>query len=511
MVIGAKISRSDPGLRGKSWTVPAVVLAAFAMLSAPMAASASPWTRAQLPGIAGKVFLLGVSCPSPSLCVAVGTNNLIATSTDPTGGEADWNVVYAGEGPSPYISPSAPFISGRQIQDVSCPSLGLCVAVTNQGNIYTSTEPTGPAWAWNVTPIDGNGRNIHLEGVSCPTVSLCVAVTGGRNDSGKVFTSTNPTGGAAAWQVTQLDESLDLRAVSCGSPSLCVAVGNEGRIVTSTDPIGGASSWTVIGAPAGPGGLRGVACVAAPLCVSGNKSGNLLSSTNPTGSSSWSTFNGGTSVQITGVSCPSASECLAVDNNGNVLTSNDPSGGMSAWSLAKLAPYRPPEGNALEGNGFFGASCPSHSLCVVTGALGQIFTSKTPFSATPEPQKPATGRRPKRPRVKVAKVQLPFRKQIERGNGRVTIRFYANGKVRGFSCKLDHRPFRPCRSPKRYRLGVGKHVFMVRATGLTGLKGPITREPFRIYPACNTAGGHRAGDGNTSLAPEPMARPILCS
>lgn len=512
MAIGAKISRSDMGLRSKSWTVLAVVLAAFATLSTPVAASASSWTKAQLPGIAGKVFLLGVSCPSPSLCVAVGTNNLIATATDPTGGGGDWNVVYAGEGPSPYLPPSAPFISGRQIEDVSCPSVGLCVAVTNEGNIYASTEPTGPAWAWDVTPIDGKGRNIHLEGVSCPTVSLCVAVSGGRNDSGKVFTSTNPTGDAAAWQVTQLDESLDLRAVACGSPSLCVAVGDEGRIVTSTNPTGGASSWTVIGAPAGPGSLRGVACVAAALCVSGNKSGNLLSSTNPTGgSSSWSTVNGGSSVQITGVSCPSASECLAVDNNGNVLTSTDPSGGMSAWSLANLVPYRPPEGNALEGNGFFGVSCPSRSLCAVTGALGQIFTSKTPFSATPEPQKPATVRQPKRPRVKIAKVLLPFREQIKRGNGRVTIRFYAKGKVRGFNCKLDSRPFRPCRSPKRYRLGVGKHVFMVRATGLTGLKGPIARESFRIYPPCDTATGHRAGgETSTAPAPGPMTRPIFC-
>jgi hypothetical protein len=513
MVIGAKISRSDMGLRSKAWTVLAVVLAAFATLSTPMAASASPWAKAQLPGIAGKVFLLGVSCPSPSLCVAVGTNNLIATSTDPTGGVGDWNVVYAGEGPSPYIPPNAPFISGRQIQDVSCPSVGLCVAVTNQGNIYSSTQPTGPAGVWDVTPIDGKGRNVHLEGVSCPTISLCVAVTGGRNDSGKVFTSTDPTGGAAAWQGTQLDESLDLRAVSCGSPSLCVAVGDEGRIVTSTNPTGGASSWTVVGAPAGPGGLGGVACVAAALCISGNQSGNLLSSTNPTGGlSSWSTVNGGGSVQITGVSCASATECLAADNNGNVHISTDPSGGRSAWSLTNLVPYHPPEGIALEGNGLFGVSCPVRSMCAVTGALGQIFTSRSPFDTASGPKKPARARRPKRPRVKVAKVLLPFRKQIERGNGRVTIRFYAKGKVRGFSCKLDRRPFRPCRSPKRYRLGVGKHVFMVRATGLTGLEGPVTREPFRIYPTCGTATGRRAGgETSTALAPGPMTRPIICS
>ena len=60
MGIGAKISRSDMGLRSKSWTVLAVVLAAFATLSIPMAASASPWTKAQLPRSQARYFCWGV-------------------------------------------------------------------------------------------------------------------------------------------------------------------------------------------------------------------------------------------------------------------------------------------------------------------------------------------------------------------------------------------------------------------------------------------------------------------
>ena len=302
------------GRRAACWVI--FALSVGALMAGP--ACASTWTGARLPGSAGKVFLLGVSCPSQSLCVAVGTNNLIASSTNPTGGSAAWSVVYAGEGPWENTdSWPTPEISGRQIQGVSCPSPSLCVAVTDQGNIYSSTNPTGPASGWSVAQIDEKGRNTHLEGISCPIVSLCVAVTGGRNDSGKVLTSTNPTGGPAAWQTAQVDE-LDLRAVSCGSPSLCVAVGDEGRIVTSTNPTGG------IGAPGGPGSLRAVSCALALLCVSGNKGGNLLSTTNPAGgSSSWSEVDGGGSVQITGASCPSASECLAVDDNGDVLTSTE--------------------------------------------------------------------------------------------------------------------------------------------------------------------------------------------
>lgn len=500
------------GAHGRAaWLVPASVLALLLTMLAPTAASAASWEKVQLPGIAGKAFLLGVSCPSQSLCVAVGTNNLIASSSQPASG-GGWNVVYAGEGASPYIPDNSPFISGRQIQAVSCPSTQLCVAVTDQGNVYSSTQPTGPASAWQVTPVDDKGRNIHLEGISCPSVSLCVAVSGGRNNRGKVLTSTNPAGGVGTWQTTQLDETLDLRGISCGSPSFCLAVGNDGRIVTSTNPTGGAGAWTVVGAPGGPGALRNASCVSVTFCLSGNAGGNLLTSTDPAGPlSSWSEINGGSSVQITGASCSSAGECLAVDDNGNALTSTNPSGGRSAWSITNLVPYSPADTeNGLEGNGLFGASCPSRSLCVVTGALGQILSSSDPFAVTPLAKKPEQARRPKRPRVKVAKVKLPFHKQLERGTGHATIRFYANGKVASFSCKLDHGPFRRCRSPKRYPIGVGHHVFSVRATGMTGLKGPLTRDRFIVYPLCGGGFGRKSG-GAVDAEPRPKSRDQICS
>jgi hypothetical protein len=478
------MARPAGGHGWRLWTAAAVALAALAAVASP-GASASTWSALRLPGSAGKVFLLGASCPSSSFCVAVGTNNLIASSTNPGGGAAAWDVVYAGEGPWDNTdSWPTPEISGRQIQAVSCPSRSLCAAVTDQGNIYSSTQPTGPASAWKVTQIDGNGRNTHLEGVSCPTASLCVAVTGGRNDSGRVLTSTDPTGGPGAWQQTQLDETLDLRAVSCGSPTLCVAVGDEGRIVYSTNPRGGAAAWDVIGAPAGPGSLRAISCVLAALCVSGNKSGNLLSSSHPAaGLSSWKEVAGGGSVQITGVSCPSASQCLVVDNNGDVITSTNPTGGAGAWTFDNLLPFTEAEGNAL-----FGASCPSSTLCVLTGARGQIFSSDAPFATDPGPSRRGRARRPRRPRVKIAGVRLPFRNQLRRGRGRVLIRFYARGRVRRFMCRFDHRgPFRRCRSPKRYRVGVGRHVFRVRAIGVTGLRGPVTRERIVIPQLCRKA------------------------
>ena len=40
--------------------------------------------------------------------------------------------------------------TGNTLQAVSCPSATLCVAVDNDGNAITSTNPTGGAGAWTV-------------------------------------------------------------------------------------------------------------------------------------------------------------------------------------------------------------------------------------------------------------------------------------------------------------------------------------------------------------------------
>jgi hypothetical protein len=464
------------------WIATSVVMLGVLSFSA-AASEAATWANAPLPGPAEKIFLLGVSCPSQGMCVAVGTDNLIASTTNPDGGTSAWHYGYAGEGPWPKTEDwPAEFISGKQIQAVSCPTTGLCVAVTDQGFIYSSTDPTGPAQSWQSVQIDnGHGRNTHLFGVSCPTTSLCVAVSGKRADKGKILTTSDPTGPAAAWSEIELGEEFEFRGVSCPTASLCVAADNEGRIVASTNPRGGPSAWYVVGSPAGGSPMLSIDCLAAPFCLSGNHSGEILVSSSPTAPAGWSDVNGGGSVQVTGVSCASPVRCLAVDNNGDVIVSTDPTGGPSAWSMTNVLPYTSSEGNAL-----FGASCPSASFCALVGSRGKILTSDDPFASAPPSSKPgARRRRVRRPRVKVATVRTPSRRQLEGHRGRVLIRFYARAKTRGFLCSLDRHRFSPCRSPKRYEpVGSGHHLFRVKAIGYSGLRGPVTSEPFVIYPLC---------------------------
>lgn len=455
------------------------VLAIAFVLSAAVAgpASASTWTGHQLTGEAAKVSIFGISCPTASLCVAVGGNNTIASSTNPNA-KGSWNVVYAGAGALP--TPPNGIFPGRQIRGVSCPSSQLCVAVTFEGDVYTASDPTGRAAAWSVADADGGGPNTHFYGVSCPSPALCVAVAG----DGRIATSTAPTGGSLYWSTTQLDESLELRGISCPALNFCVAVGDFGQIVASANPAGGASAWQRIPSPVGVSHLFGVSCALPSLCVTGNGAGNLISSTNPTDAVPlWKMVDGGGSVQITGVSCISSTGCVAVDSNGDVLTSTDPTGGPRSWTFMNVIPYPQADGDVA--NHMFGVSCPATSLCAVAGNRGQVFTSADPFAEPPAPVekkgKKRNRKRPKRPRTTIAQQPRPG-VELHGGKYKARFRFFARKhvQVRGFVCKIDGRPVKGCRSPKSYRVGLGRHVFRVRAIGWTGLKGPPEVARFEV-------------------------------
>src|SRR5215218_8744885 len=493
-------------------------LLVWASLASPATSGAATWSSLQLPGEAGAVRLYGMSCPSSSLCVAVGANNTIASSIDPTGGASQWSVVHPGVGAEPMAA------NYRQIRGVSCPSAQLCVAVTFEGLVYTSTNPTGPASSWAVADLSAEGPNVHLYGVSCPAPDFCTVSAAGA----KILTTTNPTGGAASWSETQLPGPLELRGVSCASAALCVAVGDDGdklrpelgdqgAIFSSTDPLGG--NWTRAEPPI-RGNAYGVSCPGPSLCVSGDLYGNLLVSSAPGSPSSWSSIDGGGSVRITDVDCPSTSLCAAVDNNGDVLTSTDPTAGARAWTFTNLAPF--PGIDETGENAIFGVSCAGASLCALAGPEGRIYTSTDPFStrvpspSSAEPRHPQKHKpRPKRPRVQVS--GGPWPEVVLKGR-RLTVpfRFYArHAQVRGFVCRIDNRPLRRCRSPKHYRVGVGRHVFRVRAIGWTGLRGPLAKWPFEVchptpYPACHKpktypVPGSRTGFRNQIRFSEPGA------
>jgi hypothetical protein len=437
-------------------------------------ASASTWTVTKLKDdkVGGPLF--GISCPSMELCVATGSDRLIATSTNPTGGRNAWKVFHPGgteevevpEGSKGVVVP------GAQIRGVSCPTTELCVGVGLAGSIFSSTNPTGGSSAWKIVPLGGEEEpRIHMTGISCPSPTLCVAVAYGS----KVVFSTDPTGDRPAWTVIELAEPLDFRGVSCPSESLCVAVDNQGKIVASTNPTG-PSAWGPAVSPAGLNGLNGVDCPSVSLCVTGN-AGQILTSTSPA-TSSWNVVTAGTGLPVKGVSCPALTACAAIDNNSDAIVSTNPTGGAGAWSFINVIP--PPLAPEGSPNGMFGISCPTTLLCAAVGAYEQIITSTDPFAVDP-PNAPGKAKR-----LRVALTSHPGKRVNPGKRGRrVTFRFHAVGasaKRARFRCKLAGRGFRPCKSPRRYRVGSGLYTFRVRAVVPGGAKSPAASFHFRVSP-----------------------------
>jgi hypothetical protein len=261
--------------------------------------------------------LRAVSCPSVSLCVAVGSQGDVLTSTAPAGGRDIWHSALVDSGPCPLGAragaPTVPLCHDkllgtgppgpRWLQAISCPSVYLCVAGDAEGNVLTSTDPTGGIGAWNIAYVDDQIEHgsmaledqAELISIACPSVSLCVASDG----AGNVLTSKNPRGGASAWTLTKVlhVESAPptaLEDLSCPSTTRCLGL-YQHRYTDYADvnyDAFGEGSWN----PVSIDGVEpppSVSCPSSsPLCVT---------------------------AAATGISCPSTQLCVAVDEAGNAI------------------------------------------------------------------------------------------------------------------------------------------------------------------------------------------------
>lgn len=286
-----------------------------------------------------------VACTSEVLCVAVNNEGEALSTTDPTATVPSWNV--------------APADLGEALNAVSCAPSGPCVAVDARGYATVSHGSNAATWSSpeSVTP------GTVLSGVSCPSTSLCVAV----DQAGEVLTSKNP--GAGSWQLASIDSAHPmLTAVSCASPELCVAVDAAGDVLSSANPTGGAGAWHLQKVDAGE--LLGVSCWAAGACLALDSAGDALASADPTApAATWSL----TSIdgeRLTGVSCAASGLCVAVDGHGNALASDNPNSPIPTWS-ASDADTGPPA-RALAG-----ISCLAGGFCLALDS-GHSVTARVP-------------------------------------------------------------------------------------------------------------------------------------
>lgn len=100
----------------------------------------------------------------------------------------------------------------------------------------------------------------------------------------------------------------------------------------------------------------------------------------------------------------------------------------------------------------------------VAEAAPNDFRTVTELPPPPPPaiaEPPPRDRTPPRTRITHHPPQLV---RLGHGPRRVAFRFVASEPGSTFSCRLDARPYSPCRSPRAYFVGRGKHVFRVTST-----------------------------------------------
>jgi hypothetical protein len=283
---GNLITSTDPAGGSQAWTV-------------------TPVDTGPLPEI------LGISCPTTTLCIAVTASGWVLSSTDPAGGAAAWT--------------ATPLPGAPEMTAVSCPTATLCVAADNVGDLVATTDPTGGSAQWHVMAVDPDGGSFTSISCAVSPSDLCVATDGG----GNLVTSTNPTGGTAAWTITKMGAN-GFDSVSCPSSTLCVGgllhedtgPGQTGTVFTSTDPTAGAAAWT----PAyidPQDEVDDVYCDSVSRCFAADRWGNLFVSSNPAGGpSAWSSLGlvdpnqGG----VTQLACAPGSLCVGLDLEGNAVT-----------------------------------------------------------------------------------------------------------------------------------------------------------------------------------------------
>jgi hypothetical protein len=318
-----------------------LVISAACLCAAFNAIAAAPATAA---GGATVTQLAGVSCTSPTACVAVGytARGVLGDTVSFVPLAEIWN----GSQWRIASTPEPAHYTGSQLRGVSCTSATACVAVgfSVLGNERRSRRMTAFAERWNgvkwtlqsVAKVK-NAIFTQLFGVSCTSPEACTAV-GSSNADASLVERWN----GSVWKVqptphprTLIYRLTFLNGVSCSSSTACVAVGESetGRAFShaydtyrSLAERWNGRSWSIESTPrpqlANEAFLEGVSCVATSACTAVG-----WDQLNPSGfgllAESWSGMtwsiqtapepaNANSTLEFGAISCTSVAHCMAV-------------------------------------------------------------------------------------------------------------------------------------------------------------------------------------------------------
>ena len=334
---------------------------------------ASTWRYVRIPS-----GIEDLTCPSLRLCVAI-TQVAVLSSTHPLSGPRSWRRVALDRiGDSDSLG---------GLRSIACPSVRLCVAAGEKADsgsgrldfgayLAVSTRPTGGRGAWRLTPPDSiQGDFTDAGAVQCPTVRWC-ELSGLINFSDNrpaILASQAPAGGSRTWHAVRVRDS---QLLTCSTPSFCLDLAGE-KAYMSARPLAGLRAWRKqrLRNPLWVASAGALTCVGRSLCVASDEDAGLLTVKDPD-RRAWKRidFDHGEDP-LSGISCGAIDLCVAVDDRGRILASATPSSGP--W---KSVPT-PGSGTPISGlpTNTEHISCSSSSFCGMLSSPG-LLTSASPLS-----------------------------------------------------------------------------------------------------------------------------------
>lgn len=321
-------------------------------------------------------ILLGIHCPTETLCIVVGYNGTIINSTD---GGVTW---------AERVSST-----NNVLWDVYCPTLESCIAVGDSGTAIRSIDN---GVTWNHLNL---GTHNALRGIHCSTSELCIIV----GDNGTIIRTDD---GGISWNEYSLDIYNDFFDIHCPTSTLCIAVGGiyflcepdgpivklgacwkygaSKTIIRSTD---GGISWTIINnwvynnwVYTGRWHLKGIYCITSKECIAISeeiviKSIDEGETWRVIGRSYSDNPNDKTLGLFKSIYCLTSNLCIAANQRNRILISND--GGVT-WKIQKT--------NMENDDSLYNISC-SPKSCFAIGSENTILTKNRYRLSLPELEK----------------------------------------------------------------------------------------------------------------------------
>ena len=328
--------------------------------------------------------LMGLSCPSPTTCTAVGNYydptvfGLVPISERWNG--HNWTVEY----------PPDPKGAGEAfLQQVSCASTTACTAVGYYegvaGTMSLAESWNGHHWVIQTTPDPSGASDSQFEAVACPSAVACTAV-GYYDDGGGTARTLVEGWNGHHWTILRSQDSgagdNSLYGVSCPSAKVCTAVGQS---TSSTDAgLTLAEGWNghtwAIERTAQPSGstqsnLQAVGCRSARACTAvGEYASNAIPEL--TLAEGWNGHNwavqdtadpsGAQDSYLNAVACPTATACTAVGSAtvvtlGEVTLAERWNG--HSWTLDDT-----PGPSGSTQSSLQAVRCPSMTTCIAVGS-----------------------------------------------------------------------------------------------------------------------------------------------